>query len=113
MLRAWTKGKRKGLPFGVPMVWRKLKEHLTDCYFCLVNTRGIGKKNWQTISYPSIPSAIRPVFISNLISANISISNLIIQPRRVATFFWTAPSAASSACFYTMGIGMVLVTALY
>ena len=23
MLHDWTKGKRKGLPFGVPMVWRK------------------------------------------------------------------------------------------
>ena len=65
MLRDWTKGKRKGLPFGVPMVWRKPKEHLTDCYFCLVNTKGIGKKNRQNFSYPSIPSAIRPVLHSD------------------------------------------------
>jgi len=27
----------------------------------MVNTKGIGKKNRQNISYPSIPSAIRPV----------------------------------------------------
>ena len=61
MLRDWTKGKRKGLLFGVPMVWREPKEHLTDCYFCLVNTKGIGKKNRQNFSYPCIPLAIRPV----------------------------------------------------
>ena len=65
MLRYWTKGKRKDLPFGVPMVWREPKEHLTDCYFCLANTKGIGKKNRQNFFYPSIPSAIRPVLYSD------------------------------------------------
>ena len=64
-LRDWTKGKRKGLPFGVPMVWCEPKEHLTDCYFCLVNTKGIGKKNRQNFSYTNIPSAIRPVLHSD------------------------------------------------
>ena len=59
MLCGWTKAK------GVPMVWREPKEHLTDCYFCLKNTKGIGKKNWQNFSYPSIPSAIRPVLHSD------------------------------------------------
>ena len=47
------------------MVWREPKEHLTDYYFCLVNTKGVGKKNWLNISYPSIPSAIRPVLHSD------------------------------------------------
>lgn len=61
MLRDWTKGKRKGLPFAVPMVWREPQDHVTDCYFCLVNTKGIGKKNRHKIPYPSIPSAIRPI----------------------------------------------------
>ena len=42
------------------MVWHEPKEHLTDCYFCLVSTKVIGKKNWQNFSHPSIPSAIRP-----------------------------------------------------
>ena len=50
MLRDWTKVKRKGLPFGVPMVWRELKDHLNDCYFCMVNLKGIGKKNRQSTS---------------------------------------------------------------
>ena len=56
---------RKGLPFGVPMVWRELKEHLTDCYICWANTKGIGKKNRQNFSYPTISSAIRPVLHSD------------------------------------------------
>ena len=47
------------------MVWREPKEHLTDCYFCLVNTKGIGKKNQLNISYSSIPSAIRLVLHSD------------------------------------------------
>ena len=43
------------------MEWREPKDHLNDCYFCMVNLKRIGKKNRQSISYPSIPSAIRPV----------------------------------------------------
>ena len=65
MLRDWTKGKRKGLPFGIPMTWREPKDHTTDCYFCLINTKGVGKKNRHKISYPSIPSAIRPTLHSD------------------------------------------------
>ena len=61
MLRDWTKGKRKSQPFGIPMVWREPKDHSTDCYFCLVNIKGVGRKSRQNISYPSISSAIRPV----------------------------------------------------
>jgi len=58
MLHDWTKGKRKGLRFGVPMVWWEPRDRVTDCYFCMVNTKGVGKKNRHKISYPSIPSAI-------------------------------------------------------
>ena len=61
MLRDWTKGKRKSLPFGIPMVWREPKDHSTDCYFCLVNRKGADRKSRQNISYPNIPLAIRPV----------------------------------------------------
>ena len=64
MLRDWTKERRKGLPFGVPMVWRELKDHLNDCFVCMVNTKGIGKKNRQNIFYPNIPSELRPVLHS-------------------------------------------------
>ena len=43
------------------MVWREPRDHVTNCYFCMVNIKDVGKKNWHKISYPSIPSAIRPV----------------------------------------------------
>ena len=43
-LRDWIKGKRKNLPFGVPVVFKEPLNHMTDCYFCLVNTIGIGGK---------------------------------------------------------------------
>ena len=60
ILRNWTKGKRKGLSFGFPMIWWEPRDYVTDCYFCIVNTKGVGKKNRHKISYPSTPSAIRP-----------------------------------------------------
>ena len=52
-------------PFGSLMTCREPTDHTTDCYFCLVNTKGIGKKNRHKISYPSIPSAIRPTLHSD------------------------------------------------
>jgi hypothetical protein len=63
-LRKWTKGTVKGFPFGVPMVWREPRNHLNDCYFCLVDTKGVGKKDRFKILYPNIPSAIRPILHS-------------------------------------------------
>ena len=62
MLRDWTKRKRKGLPFGIPMTWREPMDHSTDC---LVNTKSIGKKKRHKISYPSIPSSIGPTLHSD------------------------------------------------
>ena len=64
-------GKSKGLPFGIPMTWREPRDHITDCYFCLVNTTDIGMINRHKISYPSIPSAI-PVFKDFLPSEDVS-----------------------------------------
>jgi hypothetical protein len=60
-LRQWTIGKRKSLKFGVPMVWREPKNHCDDCYFCLVNIKGINRKNKQNWKYPDLNSARRPV----------------------------------------------------
>ena len=52
-------GKAKGLPFGIDMVWQKPKDYLNDCYFCMVNTKGIEKKNREITYCPSILSAIK------------------------------------------------------
>ncbi|KAJ4447519.1 hypothetical protein ANN_09526 [Periplaneta americana] len=33
-LRSWKNGKRKSLPFGIPMIWREPTNHGDNCYFC-------------------------------------------------------------------------------
>lgn len=40
---------------------QKHKEHVHDCYFCLVNTKKVGKKNQHKIFYPSTLLVIRPI----------------------------------------------------
>lgn len=60
-LRQWTNGKRRSLKFGVPMVWREPKNHVDDCYFCLVNITGINRNNRSKWTYPDLVSARRPV----------------------------------------------------
>ena len=54
-------GKSCHVKFAVPMVWREPTDHTTDCYVCLTKTAGIKNKTRNTIKYPNIPSAIRPV----------------------------------------------------
>jgi hypothetical protein len=60
-LRGWLKGSRKSVPIAVPVVWRKQKDHFTDCHFCLTKISGISLKSKHSIQYPSLPSAVRPV----------------------------------------------------
>ena len=60
-LKGWANGRRKGMAFGIPLIWREPKDHVTDCYLCLVNTQGFNAKNKSKIEYPNLPSAIPPV----------------------------------------------------
>lgn len=60
-LRQWTKGKRVKMAFGIPMIWREPKDHVEDCYFCMVKTSGHSRKTKQKLAYPSLNSAIRPM----------------------------------------------------
>lgn len=62
-LRNWINGKGRSMPFAVPMIWRESKDHVTDCYFCLVPPlqQGISKKKKWTLTYPTLPSATRPI----------------------------------------------------
>ncbi len=60
-LRQWTKGTRDKLKFGIPMIWREPKDHVTDCYFCIVKITGFNKKTRHKICYPNLDSAIRPM----------------------------------------------------
>ena len=59
-LRGWTNSKRS-LNFGIPMVWRELTNHVTDCYFCAVDVTGINRKNQSSLKYPDLQSARCPV----------------------------------------------------
>ena len=45
----------------VPMVWREPKNHHDDCYFCMVNIKGINRNNKRKWIYPDLESARRPV----------------------------------------------------
>lgn len=61
-LRNWSKGKIKNLRFGIPMMWREQKNHGDDdCYFCSCDVKGFNSKWKCSITYPNLPSAIRPV----------------------------------------------------
>ena len=52
------------MPFAIPMIWREQLDHVSDCYFCLTNTRGFSQKNKARIVYPNLHSAMRPVMHS-------------------------------------------------
>ena len=60
-LQQWTKKVKKPLRFGISMVWREPKNHFDDCYFCAVSTKGINRKNRNSLVYPDRWSAIRPI----------------------------------------------------
>ena len=38
-LISWSLGRRKRLAFGIPMIWRELQNHISDCYFCIAETK--------------------------------------------------------------------------
>jgi len=60
-LLQWTKKSRKSLRFAIPMVWREPKDPCKNCYFCVVKTKGINRKNRNSVTYPNIDSAMRPI----------------------------------------------------
>ena len=100
-LRDRRNNKRKSMPFGVPMVWRERKDHVTDCYFCIANLKGINGKNKHHVQYPNVRSAIKavpmayiflflsqmspwnPVLIPNLLIPLIQLSVVHIGQKRI------------------------------
>ena len=55
-LRDRRNGEKKSMPFAIPMVRREGKDH---SYFCMINIKGINRKNKHHIQYLDIPSAKR------------------------------------------------------
>jgi len=60
-LRDWFSGRRRSIPFAVPMIWQEPRDHVTDCYLCLTKLSELSSKNKSNIEYPSLDSATRPV----------------------------------------------------
>ncbi|CAG9569535.1 unnamed protein product [Danaus chrysippus] len=61
-LEAWYRGEKKSMKFAVPRIWREPTNHISDCYFCLVNPRKRrAGKNAKKIQYPELPSTTAPV----------------------------------------------------
>lgn len=50
------------MKFAIPRIWREPTDHLTNCYFCMVDPskRRTGK-NAPAVLYPDLPSSIAPV----------------------------------------------------
>ena len=49
----WLNGKRKQMPFAVPMVWHEQSGHVSDCYFCMTNIKVSPKLSTPCASQPS------------------------------------------------------------
>jgi hypothetical protein len=60
LLTSWLKGSRS-VPFIIPIKWRELKDHLTDCCFCLAGMLSSTVRSKHTVQYPNLQSAIWPV----------------------------------------------------
>ena len=75
------------LGFKVPMVWRKQKDHVTDCYLCLTNVQGHSLKTRKNIQYQDLPSAIRPVQHSVDLSIPMPPASLPILDKESLTCF--------------------------
>jgi hypothetical protein len=62
-LSALVNCKGHSMLFAVPMIWREPTNHNSECYFSIVPPikKGVTMKQKWTVSYPNIPSAIRPV----------------------------------------------------
>ena len=62
-LEGWFRGEKRAMRFAIPhIIWREPPNHLTDCYFCMVDQSKRRKgKNAPSIKYPGILSSIAPV----------------------------------------------------
>ena len=60
-LRDWRNGKRKCVPFAIPIVWREGNDHIMDYYFCMIDLKGINCKNKHHVQYLNVLSAIKPI----------------------------------------------------
>lgn len=60
-LYKWSTGESVYFSFYQPMLWREPKNHVDDCYFCLMNVTGINAKRLAQYHYPDVSSVSKPV----------------------------------------------------
>ena len=53
------------------MVWLEPKDHCNYCYFCAIKTKGINRKNRNSLKYPNLHFAIMPVLHSEEIPVSV------------------------------------------
>jgi hypothetical protein len=56
------------MPFAVPMVWRKLKDLISNCYFCLTDVSGHMSENKCSVQYPNMLSTLKSVLHTEKLS---------------------------------------------
>ena len=49
------------MPFAIPKVWTEGKDHISTCYFYMINLKEINRKKKHHIQYLDVLSAIRPI----------------------------------------------------
>ncbi|CAF4947727.1 unnamed protein product [Pieris macdunnoughi] len=60
--RRWYRGEKRSMKFAIPRIWREPKDHITDCYFCMVNpSKRRRGKNAKPIEYPDLESSSAPI----------------------------------------------------
>jgi hypothetical protein len=60
-LGGWPIGTHRSINFAFPLVWVYHKDHLNDWYLYITKIDGHNSKSTNTIVYPNILSALRPV----------------------------------------------------
>lgn len=61
-LEGWYRGEKRFMKFAVPRIWREPKDHVHDCYFCVVNpNKRRSGNNAKPLEYPNLESSSAPI----------------------------------------------------
>jgi hypothetical protein len=60
-LSKWKRKLSNSFKFSTPAQWCEPRDHVNDCYFCLINPKGYSATNRHLIVYPTSTSVTRPI----------------------------------------------------